>query len=110
MNFRRRKNRAPQPRPSQTIDVPELTADPYIVKTFTEHLTTAFDKFINDYPGNVDYVDGFMAVHNLHKRVVGYLVEETKTELWWNMAVATFQKAVEEEMRQAGQGDQSCSE
>jgi hypothetical protein len=46
-------------------------ADPHIVKLFTNHLIAAFEQFIADYPGNVDYVDGFMAVHNFHKAITG---------------------------------------
>lgn len=96
----------PKKRP-QIQDMPELTADPFIVKQFTNHLIAAFEQFIRDYPGNVDYIDGFMAAHNFHKVVIGHLVEETETPLLWNMALATFQKTAEAEMNKPAAGDPS---
>lgn len=79
------------------VQVHEATADPHIVRLFTDHLVAAFEEFVNEYPGTVDYVDGFMAAHNLHKAIVAHLVEETGTAVWWDMAAGTFQEAVERE-------------
>lgn len=69
-------------------------ADPHIVKLFTEHLIAAFEAFIDEYPGTVDYVDGFMAAHNFHKVIVGHLVSETGEAGLWKLALDTFEEAV----------------
>jgi hypothetical protein len=70
-------------------------ADPHIVKLFANHLIAAFEQFIASYPGKVDYVDGFMAAHNFHKAIVEHLVGETGDAIWHDMALATFQEAIE---------------
>lgn len=76
------------------ITVPGMTADPHIVRLFTNHLAQAFQAFIDEYPGDVDHVDGFMAAHNLHKWVVQHLAEDTDWEGWWFLAAGTFQVAM----------------
>ncbi len=76
-------------------------ADPHIVKFFTEHLIAAFEAFIDEYPGTVDYVDGFMAAHNFHKAIVGHLVSETGSPYLWELALDTFAEAIG---RQQGKG------
>lgn len=76
-------------------------ADPHIVRLFTEELVAAFESFIDDYPGTVDYVDGFMAAHNFHKAIVGHLVNETGQQMLWEAALETFREAVEKELRES---------
>jgi len=77
-------------------------ADPHIVRLFTEHLIAAFESFINDYPGTVEYVDGFMAAHNFHKAIVGHMVAETGLPDLWKLALDTFEVAVEREKQGKG--------
>lgn len=72
-------------------------ADPHIVKQFTDRLLVTYNDFINTFPGQVDYIDGMMAVHNLFKVVVGHIVSETGTSLWWNIASTTFSEAAKKE-------------
>lgn len=72
-------------------------ADPHIVKKFAAHLVASFEEFINEYPGQVDYIDGLMGAHNFYKAVVRHLVEETGTTVWWNVALTTFAEMVKEE-------------
>lgn len=79
----------------KVIKLTENTADPHIVRLLTNHLTQAFNLFIADYPGSVDYVDGFMGAHNFHKALVENLVEITGNSIWRDMAVATFTEAME---------------
>ena len=75
-------------------------ADPHIVRLFADHLVRAYEQFIHDYPGTVDYIDGLMAAHNFHKAIVGHLVEETGQTIWWNIASTTFSEAVEKAVKQ----------
>jgi hypothetical protein len=72
-------------------------ADPHIVKQFTDRLLLAYNDFLATYPGQVDYIDGIMAVHNLFKVVVGHIVDETGLPLWWNIAATTFSEAAKKE-------------
>lgn len=77
-----------------------VAADPHIVGLFTAHLVRAYEQFVNDYPGTVDYIDGLMAAHNFHKAIVGHLVEETGLSVWWNVALTTFSEAVQKAPKQ----------
>lgn len=70
------------------------TADPHIVRLFTNHLIAAYNQFVNEYPGTVDYVDGFMAAHNFHKAIVEDLVQQTGNAIWRDVALGTFQEAI----------------
>lgn len=72
-------------------------ADPHIVKSLADHLIAAYEEFINEYPGNVDYIDGLMAAHNFHKAIVIHLVAETGWDGWWALAKGTFEEAVARE-------------
>lgn len=72
-------------------------ADPHIVKAFADYLIAAYERFIAEYPGTVDYIDGLMAAHNFHKAIVIHLVSETGVQEWWNVALATFEEAVARE-------------
>lgn len=69
-------------------------ADPHIVKLFADHLICAYEEFINEYPGTVDYIDGLMGAHNFYKAIVQHLVEETGDPIWWNVALTTFAEMV----------------
>lgn len=81
---------------------PLAAADPHIVAAFTKHLIAAYEQFINEYPGTVDYIDGLMAAHNFHKAITGHLVGETGISAWWNISLTTFKEAIEKEMRGLG--------
>ena len=72
-------------------------ADPHIVKQFTDRLLLAYNDFLATYPGQVHYIDGIMAVHNLFKVVVGHIVSETGVPFWWNIAATTFSEAAKKE-------------
>ena len=67
-------------------------ADPNIVRGLTMHLLDAYEKFLNGFDGDVDYVDSFMAVHNFHVRSIEHLVEESGSDIWRNAAVTTFER------------------
>lgn len=87
---------------STYIDGP--AADPHIVKALTEHLLKAYDNFLVNYPGKVDYIDGFMGAHNFHKAAVGHLVHETADPIWWSVAASTFERAIKDELGKWGGG------
>ncbi|MCW7072202.1 MAG: hypothetical protein OCU12_07775 [Methanophagales archaeon] len=67
-------------------------ADPHIVEMFTRHLMRSFMEFAIEYPGDVDYIDGIMAAHNFHVRVVENAVEESGVEVWRDVALETFRE------------------
>lgn len=72
-------------------------ADPYIVRQFANRLIEAYEQFVNDYPGKVDYIDGLMAAHNFYVNVIEHLIEETGEDIWRVAAVSTLQQAMERE-------------
>lgn len=67
-------------------------AEPVIVRAICDHLLKAYDEFINNFDGKVDYLDGFMAAHNFHVMVIEHLVEETGVEDLRVMASSTFER------------------
>lgn len=67
-------------------------ADPEIVKGFTLALISCFENYVNNFDGNVDYIDGLMAVHNFHVRIVEHLVEESSNGIWRSIALDTFKQ------------------
>lgn len=59
------------------LDMP--AADHDKVLEFTNYLLSAYWNFIETKPDNyVSYIDGFMAVHNLHAEIVMQLTELSK--------------------------------
>ena len=70
-------------------------ADPTVVRAFTAHLLDAYESFIKSFAGTVDYVDGFMAIHNAHVMTIEHLVEETGDELWRLAARDTFARRMD---------------
>lgn len=69
--------------------------DPHIVRQLTNRLLKTYDDFINNFDGEVEYVEGFMAAHNFHVFVVEHLVKETGNDIWRNGAAATFSRRME---------------
>lgn len=64
-------------------------ANPDVVRPFVTHLLKAFDEYVNAHE-EIAYMDGMMAIHNAHVRIIEHLVEETGQELWRDAALATF--------------------
>ena len=73
----------------------KAAADPHIVEMLTKVLLEAFVDFTESYPGDVDYIDGFMAAHNFHVRVVESIVEGCGVDIWRDVAVDTFRIRLE---------------
>lgn len=48
------------------MQLPEMAANEPLVRSIMEHLIAAFNEFVDNYDGDIDYVDGFMAAHNFH--------------------------------------------
>lgn len=67
-------------------------ADPEIVKDFTLTLIACFENYVNNFDGNLDYIDGLMAVHNFHVRIIEHLVEKSGSNIWRNVALDTFKQ------------------
>lgn len=83
------------------VTIPEITADPFIVTAFTNHLLEAFDEFIATFDGRLDYSDGLMAAHNFHKAIVLDLVDRTDAPEWIVVAKATFDQSMEKAQKDA---------
>ncbi len=81
---------------NQYRNIHEITADPVIVKAWTDHLVKAFEEFISEFDGDLDYSDGLMAAHNFHKAIVLHLVDVTDFPKWKNIAWVTFKQAMED--------------
>jgi len=76
-------------------------ADKAVVRALCNHLIHAFEEFYNSSPTPVDYVDGFMAVHNFHVQIVLDLearigMDHNDKLFWRKIALDTFKKALEE--------------
>ena len=78
-----------------------MTANRDLVELLTSQLIAAFEGFVaTSELGSVPNADAFMAAHNFHKWVVGRIVSESGNEMLWVAAAATFQAAMDREMRQ----------
>jgi hypothetical protein len=78
-----------------------LRANEETVRAGLEHIRRAYEEFINSYPAQVDYVDGFMIAHNFHVLVILDLEAKLKADpagqlFLRKLAKDTFAKALEE--------------
>lgn len=88
--------------PKKPTVVTGPVADQHVVRLLTNYLVKSYQAFINDYPGGVDYVDGFMAAHNFHRAVIEDLAGRTgQADVLFPSAAATFAEAME----RAAEGD-----
>lgn len=82
------------------MQFPEMAANEPLVRAIMEHLIAAFNEFVDNYDGDIDYVDGFMAAHNFHVYLI--LDLENKKEMTHEqklflrkLAVDTFRQGLE---------------
>jgi hypothetical protein len=82
------------------MELPEMAANEPLVRDIMEHLIAAFNDFVDNYDGDIDYVDGFMAAHNFHVYLI--LDLENKKELdheqklfLRKVAIDTFRQGLE---------------
>jgi hypothetical protein len=73
-----------------------------MVRRFTNHLLDAYEQFINAEPGDISYIDGFMAAHNFHCQIVFHLGRDagflpTETLDLRRIAIATFTERMKRE-------------
>lgn len=83
-------------------ELQQVTANSDMVQRLTDHLIAAYEQFIVAEPGDVAYIDGFMAAHNFHCAVVFHLERDAgfppahALELRMS-AIATFGARMEKE-------------
>jgi hypothetical protein len=78
-----------------------MRANEETVRAGLKHLQRAYEEFINSYPGQVDYADGFMIGHNFFVLVIldleARIEADPEMQLFLRkMAKDTFAKALEE--------------
>lgn len=69
--------------------------DPAVIRALCDRLFRVYDDFINNFEGEVSYVEGFMAAHNFHVYIIDALVRETGEEVWRKAALDTFSRRME---------------
>lgn len=73
----------------------QVAADSDMVRRLSDHLIAAYEQFINAEPGDVAYIDGFMAAHNFHCAIVFHLERDARFPPGYalelrRIAIATF--------------------
>ncbi len=87
--------------PKQTQQIIKVTsATPEIVAAITERLIKTYEDYLNEHP-QTNFVDGFMAAHNLHAAIICHLTNETEDKEGhiYKMAKDTFTLRMEKELR-----------
>lgn len=80
------------------------------VRMICDHLVEAYQQFLDHHDHHVNYIDGFMGVHNFHKQVVLDLearFPELPKGLLRQSAAATFNEAMERPDLEKGRGRRS---
>ena len=70
--------------------------DAVVIRALTSTLLDAYNDFINDFDGEVTYIEGMMAAHNFHVYVIEGLVEETGEDIWRDGALTTFAQRMQD--------------